>query len=128
MADSNRLDSNRLAGVASVTIDGRPYSITGEGTYRVSGSRREALTGQDGWHGYSEMPTAGAIHWKGRDSGVVSIGALSDASNVTVVLALANGKTVIGRNMVRTGDGPLEVNTEDASFDIMFEGPDVMET
>lgn len=119
-------DPNRLAGIASVTIDGVSFSIVGEGNYRTASAKRETLTGQDGVHGYSEMPGAGKISWKGRDSGTVSIEALNNASNVTVVLSLANGKTIIGRNMWRTGE-PIEVNTEDASFSVEFESPDVSE-
>lgn len=119
-------DPNRLAGVASVTLDGRAFSISGEGTYRCSTSKRETLSGQDGIHGYSEMPQPGKIGWKGRDSGGISIAALNEAANVSVVLTLANGKIVIGRNMWRTGD-PIEVNTEDATFSVEFEGSDVVE-
>ncbi len=119
-------DPNRLAGTASVTIDGRAYSVVGEGTYRVSSSTRETLKGQDGIHGYSETPSAGMIKWKGRDSGALSIDALNKATNVTVVLTLANGKIVIGRNMWRVGE-PIEVNTEDASFEVSFEADDVSE-
>lgn len=66
MADN----ANRIAGIASITIDGRPYSVAGAGTYRVSGSSRESLVGQDGYHGYKEMPQVGRIAWTGRDSGV----------------------------------------------------------
>lgn len=120
-------DPNRIAGVASVTIDGRAYSIAGEGSYRPSGSKRDPLYGQDGYHGYSEMPIGGKITWKGRDSGALSIGTLSEAYDATVVLSLANGKTIIGRNMVRVGEGPIVVNTEDGTFDCEFEGPDVTE-
>lgn len=119
-------DPNRLAGVAYVTLNGVSYSISGEGTYRPSGSKRESLTGQDGYHGYSETPTPGKISWKGRDSNHVVISALNESANATVVLELANGKTVIGRNMARVGD-PIEVNTEDATFPVEFEGPDVKE-
>jgi hypothetical protein len=119
-------DPNRLAGVASVTIDGRPYNISGEGTYRCSTTKRESLVGQDGYHGYSEMPQPGKISWKGRDSGSLSIAALNEAAGVTVVLVLANGKTVIGSKMTRVGD-PIEVNSEDATFTVEFEGGDVVE-
>jgi hypothetical protein len=42
----------------------------------------ETLIGQDGVHGFSEMPTAGMISWKGRDSGSLSIQALNDAVDV----------------------------------------------
>jgi len=118
---------NAIAGAASVTIDGRAYNIAGEGSYQPSGNSRAALSGQDGYHGYSEMPLPGKITWKGRDSGALSISALSEASDVTVVLSLANGKTVIGRNMTRMGEGPISVNTEDGTFDCDFTGPDVVE-
>jgi hypothetical protein len=119
-------DSNRIAGVASVTIDGKSHSIAGSGTYVLSSASREPLIGQDGYHGYKEMPAVGKISWQGRDSGAVSIGTLGNAVDATVVLSLANGKTIIGRNMTRTGD-PLTVNTEDATFEVEFTGPDVME-
>lgn len=119
-------DPNRIAGFAFVTIDGRSYSIAGEGTYRPSTAKRETLTGQDGVHGYSEMPTAGKISWKGRDSGSVSIAALNDAVNATVVLQLANGKVIVARNAWRTGD-PCEVNSEDGTFAVDFESADVTE-
>lgn len=120
-------DPNLLAGTAYVTIDGRSFSIVGEGTYRPSGGKRETLSGQDGVHGYSEMPQAGKISWKGRDSSAVNIAALNEASNVTVVLELANGKVVVGRNMWRVGD-PIEVNTEDGTFSVEFNGLDVKES
>lgn len=119
--------STALAGTLSATIDGKAFSVAGEGTYRCSGSKRETLMGQDGYHGFSEMPAAGKISWKGRDSSVVSVSALSEASDATVVLSLANGKIIIGRNMVRIGDGPIEVNTEDGTFAVDFEGPEVTE-
>lgn len=119
-------DSNRIAGVASVTIDGRAYSIVGEGTYRPSTSTRESLMGQDGYHGYKEMPQPGKIAWTGRDGSALNVKALNDASNVTVVLVGATGKTVVGRNMVRVGE-PVEVNTEEGTFSVTFEGPDVTE-
>lgn len=119
-------DPNRLAGAATITIDGVPYHVSGEGTYRISGSKRESLTGQDGYHGYSETPQPGAINWKGRDSSNLVVKALNEANNATVTLVLANGKVVTGRNMARVGD-PIQVNTEDATFDVAFEGPEVTE-
>lgn len=117
---------NRLAGTAFVTIDGKNYAIVGEGSYRTNTSTRETLKGQDGVHGYKEMPEPGMISWKGRDSAAVSIQALNDAVDATVVLELANGKSIIGRNMWRAGD-PIEVNSEEGTFELKFEGPDVTE-
>jgi uncharacterized protein YycO len=117
---------NLIAGFAYITIDGRSYAIAGEGNYRVSTNKRETLIGQDGVHGYAETPTAGMISWKGRDSGSLSITALNDAVDVTVQLELANGKNVIARNAWRAGD-PIEVASEDASFQVQFEAADVTE-
>lgn len=118
--------TNRLAGMAYVTVDGRSVAIAGEGTYRPDSETRETLLGQDGYHGYKAMPAAGRIAWRGRDSGNVSIRDLGANSNTTVVLELANGKTVVGRNMVRVGE-PIEVNSEEATYEIAWEGPSVKE-
>lgn len=117
---------NRLAGVMSATIDGKSYSVSGEGSYTVSSVKRETLLGQDGVHGFSEMPAAGAMSWNGRDGNDALIAALNNMVDGTVVFALANGKTIIGRNMWRVGD-PIKVNTEDGTFPAEFEGPDVSE-
>ncbi len=119
-------DSNLIAGVMYAMIDGNNYQVTGEGKYRVSADKRETMTGQDGPHGYSGTPQPGMMGWKGRDSSQPLITALNGADNVTVMFELANGKTIVGRNMWRTGD-PIEVATEDASFDVEFEGLDVSE-
>ncbi|WP_174296536.1 phage tail tube protein [Sphingomonas bacterium] len=116
----------RLAGTMYATIDGKQYMVTGEGNYTVSSVTRETLKGQSGIHGFSEMPQPGKISWKARDGNDVSIAALNGAVDATVVLELANGKMIIGRNMWKAGD-PIAVTTEDASFDIEFEGPDVSE-
>jgi hypothetical protein len=45
--------------------------------------------------------------------------------NSTVVLVLANGKVVFGRNMGTTDT--QEVDAEDAKFEVKFEGPEVSE-
>ncbi len=119
-------DSNLLAGFAFVTINGQSYRIAGEGAYRLSQNTRGTLSGQDGIHGYSEMPTAGKISWKGRDGSTVVVSALNDAVNATVVLQLANGKMIVARNAWRTGE-PVEVSSEDATFSIEFDSPDVTE-
>ncbi|MFC0683095.1 phage tail tube protein [Novosphingobium clariflavum] len=118
--------NNLIAGFAFITIDGTSYAIAGEGTYRISTNKRETLIGQDGVHGYSETPTAGMISWQGRDSGALSITDLNDAVDVTVQLELANGKNVIARNAWRAGD-PVEVSSENATFNVVFESADVKE-
>lgn len=117
---------NRLAGVCFVTVDGKSYAIAGAGAYRVNQETRESLLGQDGYHGYKAMPAAGMMSWTGRDGNGLSIKTLADTDNGTVVFELANGKVIVGRNMVRTGE-PVAVNTEEGSYEIVWEGPEVTE-
>lgn len=118
---------NLLAGTAYVTIDGRSYQLVGEFAYRVSQDDRETLKGMDGIHGFKSTPGAGMIKGKFRDAGNVSVQDLADSADVTVVAELANGKTIVGRNMWRTGE-PVEVDTENAEFTITWEAADVRES
>ena len=117
---------NRLAGVAVLSVAGQTYPIVGELTYRVNEFTVETLKGQDGIHGTKEMPQTGMIKGKLRDTGSISVAALAATRNVNVVAQLANGKVIAGNNMWRVGEPP-EVNTEDATFDIEWEGATVSE-
>jgi hypothetical protein len=117
--------TNRVAGFAVITIDGTAYALAGDLGYRVSGSKRDVIGGQDsGFHGYQEMPQPGMITFKGRDTGGLSQVDIEGITNSTVQCQLANGKQVIGRNMVRTGD-VQKVGTEDATYEFELTGPDV---
>lgn len=120
-------DPNRIAGTAYVTVDGVSFAITGEGTYAPSGESRETMKGQSGIHGFKGMPMPGFISWNGRDASNVSITALQNAVDATIVLVPANGKSIIARNAWRVGDGPIEVNTEEGTFAVRFESADVTE-
>ena len=121
MADTSR----RLAGVAYLTIDGTSYPLVGEAKYSPSTFKRETKAGQDGIHGYSESPNAPYIEATIRDAHGVTVADFNAMTNSTVVLELANGKVVVGRNMwaVET----QEVDTTEASFKVRFESPDVQE-
>lgn len=116
---------NRLAGTAYLSVDGKTYMLVGDFSYKVSGVSRETLMGMDGVHGYSEKPAQGYIGGTLRDSGGLSLRDLNDMSNVTVVCELANGKTVIGRNMWSTDQ--QENKATDATIEMKWEGPTVTE-
>lgn len=121
MADT----TNRLAGVAYVSVDGKNYMLTGQLSYSPSTVIRQTLTGQDRVQGYSEMPHPGSIGGTFRDAGGLTVADFNAMSNVTVVCELANGKTIIGRNMWTTD--AQEVDTEQGSFSVKWEGPLVEE-
>lgn len=116
---------NLLAGIASLTIDGVNYLVAGDLKYQVSGRKRETLIGQDKVHGYSEVPRQGKISLSLRDRGDLSVAAVQAITNSTIVAELANGKTIVGRNMWNVED--QEVDTAEGKFDVVFEGVSVAE-
>lgn len=121
MADT----TNRLAGIATISVNGASLMLTGDLAYGVSSISRETLIGQDRVHGYSEKPHAGFISGTIRDAGGLSVANLNAMTNVTVVLELANGKTIIGRNMWMVD--AQEVKTPEAAIDVKWESASVEE-
>lgn len=105
-----------LAGIAYLSIDGTPYDVQGNARYSVATVSREGLVGMDRPHGFKETPVFGSITAVLRDSGGLSVAQLNAMTGVTVVLQLANGKTVMASNAftadvqeVDAGEATLEV-------------------
>jgi hypothetical protein len=95
--------------------------LVGDFEYNPSLVSRESLPGMDGVHGFSEKPNVPHIGGTLRDSGGLSVASINAMSNVTVVAELANGKTIIGRNM-----WAVESQTSkqaDATIEVKWEGP-----
>ncbi|KXZ68767.1 phage tail tube protein [Acinetobacter venetianus] len=113
-------NTNRLAGVANISVDGVTYLLSGEFTYSSADTERKTLTGQDQVHGYSEMPRAPFISCTLRDAGTLTVKGFNAMTDVTIHAELANGKTITGRNMW-TVDAQ-EVKTQESTFDVRFEG------
>lgn len=116
---------NRIAGTAYLSVDGVSYPVAGDFEYDPSDRARESLTGQDTVHGFSEKPKVGSIKATLRDMGGLSLKQINQMDDVTVTVELANGKTVIGRNMWTVN--PQGAKAEDATFPVEWEGPDVSE-
>lgn len=119
------MSSDLIAGSAQVTVDGETYQLEGSLKYSPSKVKREAMIGKDGFHGWKETPVTGWISMSLRDAGNLTVAAFNAMRNSTVVAQLANGKTIVGRNMGTTD--AQEVDTEDAKFEVKFEGPQVSE-
>lgn len=113
--------TNRLAGVATITVGGTQYLLAAKLTYSASTVTRETLAGQDQIHGFKEMPIPCFISGTFRDGNNLRVEDFNQMTNVTISVALANGKTVVGRNMWTTG--VQEVDTTEGTFEIRFEGP-----
>ncbi|WP_317201484.1 phage tail tube protein [Janthinobacterium sp.] len=121
MADT----TNRLAGVAYLSVDGQSYMLAGEVSYSVSRVKRTTLSGPSGVQGYSEEPIPGSISGSFRDAGGLTVAKFNAMTNNTVTVELANGKTIIGRNMWTVDS--QEVKSGEATFDVKWEGPTVEE-
>jgi hypothetical protein len=117
--------TNRLAGIASIQVGGVTYLLQGELSYSPSKVTRETLAGQDQVHGFKEMPVASFISGSLRDTNNLTVADFNQMTNVTISLSLANGKQVVGRNMWCTG--VQEVKTQEATFEVKFEGTSVTE-
>lgn len=117
--------TNRLAGTATLTVDGVSVKLVGKFKYRPSKVKRETMTGMDIVHGYKETPYAGMISAQIRDSGGTTVADFNDQTNVTITAVLANGKTITGSGMWSTD--AQEVDSEDAVFEVTWEGPSVSE-
>ncbi|WP_028210778.1 phage tail tube protein [Paraburkholderia mimosarum] len=116
MADN----TNRLAGIAYIAVNGQSYMLAGELTYSPGTVERESLIGQDTVHGYAEKPRAPFISGSFRDAGSLTVADFNAMTNCTVTCELANGKTVVGRNMWTVE--AQEVKTPEATFEVKFEG------
>lgn len=114
------VNPNLLAGEASLSVNGITYLLQGKLTYSTGSVKRETLGGQDQIHGFSEMPRAPHISGTLRDTSGLLLNDFNKMQGVTLTMQIANGKTITGRNMW-TVDAQ-EVNTEDGTFDVKWEG------
>jgi Phage tail tube protein len=118
---------NIRAGVVSATVNGEAIDVASDATYDATQWKRETLVGQSGVQGFSKNPKVGKIGFTVRDAGTLTVQSFNNMENATVVLQLANGKTVTGDGMWEASDG-IEVNTQDGTFKVNFEGPQVVES
>jgi hypothetical protein len=112
---------NRLAGTAYFAINGVSYMLQGEFAYSPGTVNRESLSGMDTVHGFKEKPRPPFISCTLRDAKNVTVADFNAMDSETITVELANGKTIIGRNMWTVE--AQEVKSEDATFDVRFEGP-----
>lgn len=111
---------SRIAGVAFVKYNGRALPIRGGWTVGFNQIKREGLAGQDGVHGYKEMPQVPFIEGDVSTTADVAIEALVAITDATVQLEAANGKVYVLRN-AWTADA-YEIDTEEGKLKVRFEG------
>jgi hypothetical protein len=112
--------TNRLAGLATISVGGVSYLLQGDLEWSCFDYKRESLSGMDRVHGFKEEPVPNFIMGTFRDTNKLSLRDFNGMTSVNISVALANGKTLIGSNMWCTSAG--EVKSAEATFDLRFEG------
>jgi hypothetical protein len=112
--------AQRIAGIAFLSVDGTQLALRGNFTVSPSAVERTMLAGQDGVHGYQELPR---VPWIEGDLSTVPgllLEDLESETNVTVVAQLANGMqyTLTGA----TCKAGFENNTRDGQVRCRWEG------
>jgi hypothetical protein len=112
--------AERVAGIAFLTVDGNQLALRGNFTVSPSAVERTMIAGQDGVHGYQELPRVPYIEADITLMPGMSLEALEAETNSTVVAQLANSMqyTLISS----TCKAGFEANTRDGQTRVRWEG------
>lgn len=111
----------KIAGTASIVINGQKYLLRGNMTISIGKHERESIYGLDGYHGIKELARASWIECDLTDMPELDQNIIEDLADVTVNVQLINGKSCVLRNAYQVK--PIEVKAEDGLFSVRFEGP-----
>lgn len=117
--------AQRIGGTAFLRVDGAQIPIRGDWTYRANKIKRESIAGQDGVHGYTEMPVVPGMKGKVTDLGGISTQALHALKPAVITLELNNGKVITGIDGWVVGE--IESASADGSYDLEWGFMDCIE-
>jgi Phage tail tube protein len=112
--------AQRIGGTAFLTVDGTQMALRGNFTVSPSSVERTMLAGQDGVHGYQELPRVPYIEGDLSTPPGFYLEDLLDETDVTVVAQLANHMQYT--LTAATCKGGLENNTRDGQVRVRWEG------
>lgn len=107
-----------VTGLVKLTVDGVTYRVKGAIDYDLGLPMAEEIIGQDGIHGFKETPKVAYVECEVTDGYSYDLKQIINATNVTVVVALNNGKTVTFTNCRQTGEG--KVNSEESALTLKW--------
>jgi hypothetical protein len=117
--------AQRIAGVAFLMVDGQQLALRGNFTVAPTVVERTMIAGQDGIHGFQELPRVPYIEGDISTVPNLNLMDLEAQTDVTVIAQLANGKQYsLGQATCRAG---LEANTRDGQVRVRWEGITVEE-
>jgi hypothetical protein len=112
--------AQRFAGIAVLKVDGRQYALRGNFTVSPTAFERTMIAGQDGIHGYQELPRVPYIEGDISTMPDLSLEALASQINVNVIAQLANGLQYSLEGA--TCKGGFDNNTRDGQVRVRWEG------
>lgn len=108
-----------IAGIAYLKANGKQYNLRGNLNISIGQFQRETVTGQDGVHGYTEMPKAAFIEAELSDSGELSLEEIGAITDATITAELINGKVYLLQQAWCMM--PPDLNAADGSMTVRFE-------
>ena len=119
------MTQQRVGGIIELAVNGEVQQAKGAFTYNLGRSKREAVVGADGVHGYKEVPQVAFFEGAITDRQDLDLDGLVTIRDATATLSLANGKIVALFHAWYAGEGT--VNTEEGEIGVRFEGLDAEE-
>lgn len=117
--------AQRFAGIAFVMVDGVQYPLRGNFTVSPSAVERTMIAGQDGVHGYQELPRVPYIEGDISTTRGLLLEDLDGQTDVTVLAQLANGMQYTLVEAVSRA--ALENNSRDGQVRVRWEGTSCQE-
>lgn len=109
----------RRGGIIQVQAGTTLLEASGEWSYNLGKSKRTANPGSGKINGYHETPQVAFIEGEITDSSTLDLGKLLEATDATVTLRLAVGKTILLPNAWQAAEGTG--NTGTAAIGVRFE-------
>jgi hypothetical protein len=114
----------RIGGVLYIkctTQNGGNLNLAIRGKWKVTPTKtkKEGIAGQDGVHGYKEMPVVPTMEGDISDTATLDLKKLDEAVGITATAELANGKVYVGVDGWRADVSSIE--TEEGSIGVKLE-------
>lgn len=100
----------QITGRATIRWDGEVLRTDNESTANPTGTEREAVTGGGQVHGFRESDVAPTLSLNVVDDGKMSIKALGDITNATVLFETDTGRRLVFRGAFTTNQPELNVS------------------
>lgn len=111
--------NRRVGGILFFKVDGELFQAKGEFTYNINPVKRESVVGQDGIHGFKEVPKIVFCEGSITDSDELDLEDFQAIRDATVTLELANGKVIQFRDAFYAADG--DVTSSEGEIQVRFE-------